>query len=86
MFLELVCMGSGFDISNSKGPLVVICPRQLPISYHFGMVQGEVIGISNMQAIAADGVSFAIPIDSARLIIDQVISEHACTCFAPLMC
>lgn len=27
-----------------------------------------------MQAIAADGVSFAIPIDSARLIIDQVIT------------
>ncbi len=35
-------------------------------------VQGEVIGISNMTAVAADGVSFAIPIDSARAVIDRV--------------
>jgi len=38
-------------------------------------VQGEVIGISNMKAMAADGVSFAIPIDSARAVIAKLLAD-----------
>lgn len=36
-------------------------------------VQGEVIGISNLKAIAGDGVSFAIPIDTAKDVIAQLL-------------
>jgi HtrA serine peptidase 2 len=36
-------------------------------------LQGEVIGISNLKAIAGDGVSFAIPIDTAKGIISQLL-------------
>jgi hypothetical protein len=43
---------------NSGGPLVNLC--------------GEVVGISSMKAVSADGVSFAIPMDTAKDIINQV--------------
>jgi hypothetical protein len=36
-------------------------------------LQGEVIGISNLKAIAGDGVSFAIPIDTAKGVISQLL-------------
>ena len=32
----------------------------------------QVVGISSMKALTADGVSFAIPIDTAKHIVSQV--------------
>ena len=34
-------------------------------------LDGEVVGISSMKAVVADGVSFAIPIDTAKHIASQ---------------
>ncbi len=36
---------------------------------------GQVVGISTMKAIAADGISFAIPIDTAKEVLQQ-LQEH----------
>ena len=35
-------------------------------------LQGEVVGISAMKALAADGVSFAIPVDTALNVMRQL--------------
>lgn len=45
-------------------------------------LDGEVIGINTMKALAADGVSFAIPIDSAIKIVDQ-LKKRRSACNAP---
>jgi HtrA serine peptidase 2 len=46
-------------------------------------LDGEVIGINTMKALAADGVSFAIPIDSAIKIVEQLKKHrlHSCLLF-----
>lgn len=36
-------------------------------------LQGEVVGVSCMKALAADGVSFAIPIDTAKEVIAELL-------------
>lgn len=46
-------------------------------------LDGAVIGINNMKALAADGVSFAIPIDAVRGLVCAMMTLAAwifCTC------
>ncbi len=43
-------------------------------------LDGEVIGINTMKALAADGVSFAIPIDSAIKIVEQLKKHRLHSC------
>ncbi|KAK9816531.1 hypothetical protein WJX72_001610 [[Myrmecia] bisecta] len=44
---------------NSGGPLINL--------------DGEVVGISSMKALSADGVSFAIPVDTAKDVMEQLL-------------
>ena len=39
----------------------------------------QVVGISSMKALTADGVSFAIPIDTAKHVVSQASLLRACT-------
>lgn len=46
---------------NSGGPLVNL--------------QGEVVGINALKAAHADGVSFAVPSDTAKAVVSQLLSK-----------
>lgn len=56
---DFIQTDAAINVGSSGGPLV--------------NVQGEVVGITSMKAVG-DGVSFAIPIDTARDVVDQLLA------------